>query len=599
MRTPPVRGRDDELAALRHQMDHVSSGRGAVVLIEGAAGIGKSRLLAEACSMALRGSVRVGASEAAQGESVVELAALLEALFGGPTPLLDRAVLREAHAAPEQRYWFLQDVQTLLERAAHDAPLLVCVDDLQWADSGTATALRLLPSRLAALPIGWILAYRPGQGSRSVLAAVEALERDGAEKIVLGPLDGPGVALVATDAFGAEPDEALLRMTEQTHGNPFLLVELLTGLGDEALVKVRSGRAELAQPRLPNRVRESMRKRLARMSPPARKAVTVATALDRRFSFADLAAMHDATASAILEPVEELVRADLLVDGGDTLAFRHDLIREAVRESLPASVRLALDRQAADVMLARGALPVEVATQLADSAAPGDEVAITTLLKAAEALATTDPGIAADFSQRALELASAKHPLRGLLTARTAMLLHAAERGERAKEFADTALRQALPPVQQAEVRLSIAEMFAISPDVRADSCRRALALPDLPRPLRARLLAQLLHNLVVAGRTDEAHGVVNEVTEAVEVNGDRAAQFTLELATSALEYMGGRFERARELVQASLQTGLDAGEDSRERLAQHFHCGILAVTGRMDEALQLATAAVATGLRV
>lgn len=598
VRTPPVRGRDVELAALGQQLDRIRSGTGAVVLVEGAAGIGKSRVLAEAAEMARRRSVRVGASEAAPGDSVVELATLLEALFGGSAPLLDRVALREPHAVPEQRYWLLQDVEALLERATQDGPLLVSVDDVQWADGGTAAALRLLPSRLAALPIGWLLAYRPGQGSHSVQAAIEVLERGGAEKLVLGPLDRRGVARVAADAFGAEPDGALLRMAEQTHGSPFLLVELLAGLRDEELVSVRSGRAELIEPRLPDRVRGSMRKRLARMSPPARKAVTVATALGRKFTFADLATMNGTTPAALLEPVDELVRADLLVEGGDTLAFRHDLIRDAVRESLPGSVRRALDRHAADVMLGRGALPVEVATQLADSAELGDEVAVTTLLKAAEELATTDPGIAANFSQRALELAPPKHPLRGLLTARTAVLLHAAGRGKRAKEFADTALRQALPPAQQAQVRLSIAEMFAISPDVRADSCRQGLALPGLPPAPRARLLAHLFHNLVVAGRPDEARRIQNDVAAAVRGDGDRAAQFTLELASSALEYMDGRFERAHQLVQASLRTGLDAGEDSRERLAQHFRCGILAATGRMDEAFALAGVAVATAQR-
>jgi len=69
-----------------------------------------------------------------------------------------------------------------------------------------------------------------------------------------------------------------------------------------------------------------------------------------------------------------------------------DLTLEAVRASLPVSERRALDRQAAAMLIAGGALPVEVATQLAASAEPGDELAIATLLKAAEALGPTDPG---------------------------------------------------------------------------------------------------------------------------------------------------------------------------------------------------------------
>ena len=152
------------------------------------------------------------------------------------------------------------------------------------------------------------------------------------------------------------------------------------------------------------------------------------------------------------------------------------------------------------MLLAGGALPVEVATQLADSAEQGDEVAITTLFKAAEALGTTDPGAAADLGQRALELASSRHPLRGPLVAQTAVWLHAAGRGEEAKAFADTALHQTFPAEQEAEVRISVAGMFALSPDVRAEACRRALALPGLPAPLRARHLALLFHNFVDSG---------------------------------------------------------------------------------------------------
>jgi hypothetical protein len=89
------------------------------------------------------------------------------------------------------------------------------------------------------------------------------------------------------------------------------------------------------------------------------------------------------------------------------------------------------------------------------------------------------------LSQRALELAPRKHPLRGPLVAETAVWLHAAARGEEAKAFADTALRQVLPPEQEAEVRVSIAGMFAIAPDVRAETCRQALALP-VSRPTSA-----------------------------------------------------------------------------------------------------------------
>jgi hypothetical protein len=263
----------------------------------------------------------------------------------------------------------------------------------------------------------------------------------------------------------AEPDHALLELAERAHGSPFLLMELLSGLRDEELVRIEAGQAELVEARLPHRVRDSMRERLRGMSVPAREAAIVAASLGRKFSFIDLATMLARPPSALLSPVEELIDCSLLIESEDRLAFRHDITRDAVRASVPVSARRALDRQAADVLLAAGATPVEVATQLAASAEPGDEVAITTLLKASEALAASDPGAAADLSRRGLELAPRRHPLRGPLVVQTAVLLHEAARVEEARAFAGTSLREALPAEQEAEVRLSIAGLLGAIED--------------------------------------------------------------------------------------------------------------------------------------
>jgi DNA-binding CsgD family transcriptional regulator len=476
--------------------------------------------------------------------------------------------------------------------------VLVCLDDVQWADSGTAAALRTLPSRLATVPIGWVIALRPGQGSPQVRGAVDFVEGQGAAKITLGPLDQAGVAQMAADVLGAEPDRELLRMAERPAGSPFLLVELLSGLLEEALVRVESGRAELVEWRLPHRVSQSMRLRLERMTDSARQVATVAAALGRRFSLDDVAAMLNRSPSELLTPVDELIHADLLAECDGRLVFGHDLILEAVRASVPVSVRRSLDRQATSVLLAGGALPVEVATQLAESAEPGDEIAVTTLLKAAEALGTTDPGAAADLSQRALELAPRRHSLRGPLVAQTAVWLHAAGRGEEAKAFAETALHQAFLPEQEAEVRLSIAGMFAISSDVRAEECRQALALPGLPADLRARHLALLFHNLVTAGRRDDARAMLEEATVAVRTSGDVAGRFALELAQSGLMYADGNFPEALQMVETALRSGLRTSDDTRGHLTYQWRCDLLTMVDRLDESLQISTEGIASAQR-
>jgi len=589
----PLRSRDDELASLHRHLDRLRAGAGTAWLIEGGAGLGKSRLVEEVISAARGAGFAVGHAVAEPVDAAVQLAVLMDALFDGPTPLLDRSAIGSSHASPEQRYWLLQDIQALLEQAALRQPVVICLDDLQWADSGTTAAVRSLPGRLAPLPVGWVLAFRPTETDGDLGRAITTLLRNGAERTSLQRLDQAGVALVAADILGAPPDDGLVALAEGAHGNPFLLLELLSGLQEEGLVHVDAGQARLVDARLPRRVTDTMRRRLARMSPSARSIAAVASSMGRQFTVAELASVLGVAASTLLDPIEELIGNELFAEHGETLSFAHDLIREAVRASQPSSAVHALDRQVASALLAAGALPVEVATQLASSAVPGDEVAITTLMKASDALGSTDPGQAADLARRALDLTAERHPLRGPLVARIALLLHAANRIDEATAFADRALRDALPAEQEAEVRLGIASLFSISPEVRAESCRRALALAGLPPDLRARLLAQLLYNLVVAVRSDQARDLLGDVREAVEVSNDSAARFTLQLAEGYLHYTSDHFETALALVDAALRT-VDTGEDSRQRLARNLRCGMLAVMDRVDEAL----AAAADGVR-
>jgi DNA-binding CsgD family transcriptional regulator len=593
----PVRGRGDELAAIGARLDQVRSGVGSVIIVEGRAGLGKTRMLEACASMAVERSFRVGRG-VAEPHRRVELDALFDALFDGDKPLVARDALSDLHASPEQRFWLLQDIQALIEEAALKDPLLICLDDLHWAGDGCAVAMRQLPQRLASLPVGWVMAFRPNQGLQPVQDAKDHLEDAGAEIIRLGPLGRTAVAELAMDVLGAEPDDELLDKAERVKGNPFLLMEFFRGLQDERIVTVESGRARLLEDRLPRRVSDNMRARLLRMSPTADRLATLASALGRRFSVYELADMTRMPIAELLDPIKELVQADIFIESDEQLAFGHDLIREAVRASSAVPVRRALDRQAADVLLARGALPVEVAEHLADSAEPGDETAIATLLQAADALGTTDPGTAAELAGRALEITPSRHPLRGPLVARRAISLFAAGLGEEGRRFADTALRQVLPAEEEARVRFTVASMFDISPDLRADNARAALALPDLSADLRAWLWASLFHSLVVGGRTDDALAIEGKAREAVYSTPNHACWFAFELPESAVPYQLSDFRRGLEILQNAERRGLDGQEDARQRLAHNFRSWLLAAVDRYEEALQAIDEGIASAQR-
>jgi len=573
-------------------------GRGAVLFVQGRAGFGKTRLLAEATAMAGRAGVRAGFGAVQASDQVVPMGSLIAALFDGREPLADPGARHRLPYLPEQRYWLLEELESLLEKAALASPVLVCIDDMHWADGGSLAALRTLPPRLAHLPIMWLVSFRVGQARAELRAAIESLEEIGAQTLPLGPLDGDAVGQVAGDLLGAEPDRGLLELAGRAHGSPFLLVELLRGLQEEALVRTGCGHATLVEARLPARVTESMRERLSRLPEPARQAALVASVLGRRFSFGHLSAMLNEPPSALLARVDELLCADLLTEDDGLLAYRHDLIQEAVRDTLPRTALRALQRQAVDALLAAGSPPVEVAAQLAASAGPGDQAAVRTLREAARALGSSDPGAAADLTRRALELAGAGDPLRGPLAAETALLLHAAGRVEEGKSFADDALGEALSAEQEAEVRLSIAWMIAVSADVRAEASRRALALAGLPRDLRARHLARLVHNLVSAGRPQDGRKLLGQARHAVRSAGDPDATFTLTVSEALLDYARGSFGPGLERIEGVSRRRSELNEPVRELLASRLRTELLAALDRYDEALRLSTDGLVAGQR-
>jgi DNA-binding CsgD family transcriptional regulator len=585
----PLRGRAAEVAAIGARLDEVRSGVGSVIIVEGRAGLGKTRLLEACASMAAERSFRVGRGVAEPHRRATGLDVLFDALFSGEAPLLARNALSDLHPSPEQGFWLLQDIQGLIEKAALRGPLLICLDDLHWAGDACAVAMRQLPQQLASLPVGWVMAFRPNQGPPLLQSVRDQLEDAGAEVIRLGPLRRETVIEIAADVLGAEPDDELLRKANQVGGNPFLLIEFFRSLQAERIVRVEAGRARLLEDRVPGRISDNMRVRLLRMSPAAYRMATLASALGRRFSAHELAQLAQMPITELVDPIKDLVQADIFIESGDRLAFGHDLIREAVRASSSVPVRRALDRQAADVLLAHGALPVEVAQQLAECAEPGDEPAIATLLEAARNLSSSDPATSAELAGRALELAPPRHALRGPLVATRAVALFAAGLLGEATRFAASALRQALPAEEEATVRLAVAGIFDLSSDVRADNTRAALALPGLSADTRALLWASLFHNLVVAGRTEEASELYPEARDAVPGGRQRIGWFALEMARSALRYQMSDVSGALEILTAAQRDGLPRQDDARERMADNFRASFLVALDRFDEAFHIA----------
>ena len=581
-----IRGRDDELSVLVQRIADARAGAGGVVVVEGPPGIGKSRLLAEALSLATTAGLRVARGEADEADQVAPMSCLLGALHSGSPPLLSAQRLLALDPRPDQRYWLLQELEALLEEAALREPLLLVIDDVQWADAATLLALRTLVPQLAPVPILWVLAVRSSAVSADVRSTLTRLFEAGAVRLLLGPLPAKAVSEMTADRLDDEADPRLLRLAGHSGGNPFLLVELLDGLREEGLVRVEHGRAELLDELLPARVREGMRDRLDGVSTEAREAVQLAAVLGRRFSVDRLALVGGSSPPALLGPVAELMGADLVAEVDGRLEFRHDLVREAVLATIPVSMRVALQRHAAEVLLNAGASAAEVAPLLLASAGPGDTAAVAALRAAAAELAGSQPAAAAEITARALQLVRVDDPHRGALVAETVLRLHAAGRPAEATALAAREFQRTLPPEQEAEVRLNLSMMFSRSPGERTEDNRRALALDGVPAGLRAQHLARLTHNLATSGHYREAARVADLAADAIRTSGERSADPALQTAVAVLEYAEERYERTIEIIDAIPAGQLRGPEDPSSDVAAAWRCEAQAILDGLDMAL-------------
>jgi DNA-binding CsgD family transcriptional regulator len=342
---PVLRGRDRELTLLLDRV--VPPRRSDVVVVEGATGLGRTRLVEEVAATAAAAGVRVGVGRAWPGDDSVDMALLLDAVVGGPAPLVDPALLPGLPTRPDERYRLLREIACLLAGATRVAPVLVCLDDLHLADPGTLAALRRLPEELGGSPIGWLMTHRDGAAPPAVPATVDRLRQLGAPRVALRPLGEPDAAAVVADIVQAEPSPALLELAAGASGVPGLVVDLVSGLLEEGLVVVVAERAELVAPRLPRRLQERVRGRLDVMSRPATRLAGVAAVFGPGVTVDDLASVLGHRPTALFDSVDELVRADVLAGDGDGLTFCSELVRRVAAASVPAPLRRHLQRQAA------------------------------------------------------------------------------------------------------------------------------------------------------------------------------------------------------------------------------------------------------------
>jgi DNA-binding CsgD family transcriptional regulator len=501
-----VRGREGEQKTVRDLLRRAQRGVGGVVLLEGETGIGKSLLLRHFTDEAAEQGFSLATGAADQLGQAIPFFALRTALREPFAELTANGSDPDLPDAPARR---ISQMQAHLERRAAAAPVLVCLDDLQWANPATLAALRTLPRELKRHPIAWILA-RSSAPQQDTEYLFSLLEKDGAARITLAPLTDDAVTALLTDVFGAPPDPGLLALARGAAGNPSLLAELVRGLREDNAVEVTGGRTVLVSAQLPRRMHLVAQRRLNDLSKRARHLLVTAAVLGPSFRLEDAAEMLGETPAMLLPAVEEAMGTGIMAAAENAFSFRHELLRRAAREMIPRPARKALHRQYGEILLRRGdSAALAAADHLLQAAHPGDPASLADLDKAAAQTLGAAPQTAADLALRALELTPPANPGALARSVAAAEALAAAGRLDQSARIACDMLAKPLPPVAEARLRCALSSVLSArgqARDAHAEA-KMALAQPQLPLDLRDQAIIAQLQAL--AGLGDEQAGRV------------------------------------------------------------------------------------------
>ncbi|HEX8105198.1 MAG TPA: AAA family ATPase, partial [Solirubrobacteraceae bacterium] len=489
--------REAELGAVDAALAQTLAGSGGVLLIEGPAGIGKTRLLGELRARAAdRGAqvlvARAGLLEREYGFGVVRQlfeAVAAPALLTGPAAAA-RAVLGDAGAS-EGTFPVLNGLFHLVEALAAERPLVLLVDDLQWSDPASLRFVAYLARRVATAGVLVGATVRTGEPDADEALLAELAAEPVTVALTPRPLTEGATADLVRAKLGASADAAFTAACQEvTAGNPLLVRQLLTALAAES-VTPDAANAAAVRAIGPRAVARTVLLRLGRLPAPGvavARAVAVLGEQPGLPAVAELAGTDEPSAAAA---IQALVRAEIL-RGEEPLGFVHPLVRDAVYGELPAASRALEHERAARLLADLGASPERVAAQLLLAPPRGDAWVVARLREAADvALRRGAP----DAAMALLERAQAEPPPPDQQPALALELGGSAAylRGPAGIEPLQRAYAGLSDPAARgrAAIRLSHLLLFVRSPQEGVALAERAAAelpddLVDLRRGLRA-----------------------------------------------------------------------------------------------------------------
>jgi ATP/maltotriose-dependent transcriptional regulator MalT len=494
-------GRDAELRALHGALDALARGESPTVVLHGEPGTGKTLLLRELRDAARGRGYAVASGTATELERSVPFRPVVDALeefgqdLGGlaPAQRAELSAVFPGHGGgarggilPAERYLLHDAVRRLLELVAADAPLVLALDDLQWADEASLELLAHTMRRRPRAPVLLALAHRSREAPPPLL---DALTRDDAlTELELRPLSpdeadellGPGVPAPRRRALYAE-----------SGGNPFYLTELARA-GDVAATAGAAGGGTV-----PRTVAASIRCELARLPECTRLALQAAAVSGDPFEPGLVAEIAEVPRDRVLEVLDDLQALELVrpAESPGRFRFRHPIVRRAVYESSGDGFLLAAHARAAAALARRDGSLAARAHHVERSALPGDDAAIELLSEAGRTGAGRAPAAAARWFGAALRL---------------------------------------LPDGDGRRLELLVPYATALAAAGRVDECRAALieALDLLPEQLelaRARLTGLVAGVDHMRGEPEAARALLVRALAEIE-DGDSAAACALRL---------------------------------------------------------------------
>ena len=592
-------GRDDVLRRLLAASESARGGQGRLVMLSGEAGIGKTALAQVVAQTCARSRFMVGWGIGWDGEGappfwpwVEVLRSLLSQLDDeergalGPATSQLAPLLAGLDAAPvfgddsDRAQFRLYDaVCWFLMRLGDRRPILVVLDDLQWADPSTLRLTRFVAARANRAPILILAAYRdtevgPEQPVSRSLHELEAI----AEVLPITGLDGPGVALLLGQVTGAVDVDADVaeQAWRRTGGNPFFVRELgqlLRGQSDHAL----------AGAPISGGVRTVIERRLARLSQPCHQLLTVAAVLGQDVHRGLLIGVSGVDAARAADLLVEAERGRIIapqIGELDRVRFAHDLFRETLYDAIPVPRRSELHRRAGACLEARMGAggdvnAAELAHHFLRTGTDEDRVlaARYCLAAARDALARLASRDAVEHAGRAVAAINEARQPDGDLRMDALLVLAEAERrageGERARadflNAASLARRRGRPDALgwAALGAHRVAEEYALThagtQALLAEAVERS---GEMRSALRARLLAGLARQRYHdrSGDRDEVRAMAGEAVAAATAAGDQPAlAFALFAQHDTMWFPGtaaARLEIATEMEEAAAGAG-------------------------------------------